>query len=124
MSLIPSPHIWFQVSFKELDPPLQTAFVSINKISVISICNIWVYTSKWGDQVKAFDKECDSLNNTLNSGCDLNCKIESGYYWEVASSNVYSTWATKCGDGVVAGSEKLDYKNFNNGDGCSSWWWM
>ena len=56
----------------------------------------------------------------MNSCCDSNCKIESGYYWEVASSNVYSTWATKCGDGVVAGSEKLDDKNFNNGDGCSS----
>ena len=56
----------------------------------------------------------------MNSGCNSNCKIESGYNWEVASPNVYSTWATKCGDGVVAGSEEWDDNNNDPNDGCSS----
>ena len=56
----------------------------------------------------------------MNSGCSSDCKIESGYSWEVASSNVYSTWATKCGDGIVAGSEEWDDNNNASNDGCSS----
>ena len=105
MSLLPSPHISFQVSFKELDPPLQTASVSINKISVISIFNIWVYPGIWDDW-----KGHGEINYTDGT------KYGQGTYYTKNGDKYTGQW-----NGNYEGQGEINYKDGTKYKGYWDW---
>jgi cysteine-rich repeat protein len=51
----------------------------------------------------------------------MNCTTcNNGWYVNFTVGNNYSTCETKCGDGILVGSEQCDDGNNVDGDGCNS----
>ena len=95
----------------------------------------------WGDGKVISPEVCDDGNVNNGDGCNNSCTIiEAGYMWTGGSStskdtcslctagfysqgtSTPSSWVSKWGDGILAGSENWDDGNTNSGDGCSSSW--
>ena len=97
------------------------------------------WTPIWGDGKVVSPEVCDDGNIGDSDGCNSGCStIETGYMWAGGSStskdtcslcttgfysqgtSTPSSWVSKCGDGILAGSENWDDGNTNSGDGCNS----
>ena len=93
----------------------------------------------WGDGKVVSPEVCDDGNVNNGDGCNSSCStIEAGYMWAGGSStskdtcslcttgfysqgtSTPSSWVSKWGDGILAGSENWDDGNTNSGDGCNS----
>jgi len=61
------------------------------------------------------DAECDDGNPSNGDGCSVQCTFECGFY---TSDGL--TFASACGDGVLAGDEQCDDGNGDDWDGCSA----
>jgi cysteine-rich repeat protein len=79
-----------------------------------------------GDNRVRFDDVCDDGNNVVRDGCDLECKVETGWNCTKGSETKGSTCAPICGDGLLvewipaAIAEVCDDGNRVDNDGCST----
>jgi large repetitive protein len=53
-------------------------------------------------------------------GCSVTCQVMRGWKCFGGSSTTADVCVTKCGDGILAGTETCDDGNLVNGDGCDS----
>ena len=76
-----------------------------------------------GDGYKASNEQCDDENVFNADGCSENCEIEPGFKC-VSSATHGRCGADQCdevpGDGLTVGGEACDDGNFEDGDGCDS----